>query len=140
MESSRRPGRGRGRRSRGDRFRQAEDTGALRKPQFKKVEDIEPEMQGVNLKLKVAGPNNRGEVLMGDDSGTVVVIVNDSSLHARISEGTDVYVRNGFVEMKDDAFIRLAVNEWGKIQLADERFDFVVKRNNNISDIEYTVE
>ena len=140
MESSERPHRGRGRRGRGREMRQVDESASLRKPQFKKIADIEPEMTGINLKLKVAGPNNRGEVLMGDETGTVIVIVNDASIHNKFTEGTDVFVRNGFVEMKHDAFIRLVTNEWGKVQIAEERFDFVVKKSNNISDVEYTVE
>ena len=140
MESSRRPNRGRGRRGRGQATRQVDESAPLRKPEFKKVGDIEPEMTGINLKLKVAGPNVRGEVLMGDETGAVIVIVNDASVHSKLTEGTDVLVRNGFVEMKDDAFIRLVTNQWGKVQVAEERLEFVVKKSNNISDIEYTVE
>lgn len=132
-------GRGRGRRS-GRRPRDSGQPAQVRKPVFKKVEDIEPEMTGINAKLLVVSSGNRGEFIMGDDSGTVVVIVNDVGLSSKLTEGTSVIVRNGFVEMKEDSFIRLATNEWGKVQISDERWDFVVKKNNNISEIEYTVE
>lgn len=131
--------RGRGRRS--PRAPRSSDYSApVRKPSFKKVEDIEPEMTGVNVKLLVVGTANRGEFIMGDDTGTVVVIVNNPELSARLAEGTSVVVRNGYVQMKEDSFIRLVTNEWGKVQVSDERWDFAVKKNNNISEIEYTVE
>jgi len=97
-------------------------------------------MTGVNVKLLVVGTANRGEFIMGDDTGTVVVIVNNPELSARLAEGTSVVVRNGYVQMKGDSFIRLVTNEWGKVQVSDERWDFAVKKNNNISEIEYTVE
>lgn len=131
--------RGRGRRS-PRAPRSSEHSAPVRKPAFKKVEDIEPEMTGINVKLSVVGTVNRGEFLMGDDTGTVVVIVNNAEVSGRLVEGTSVVVRNGFVEMKEDSFIRLVTNEWGKVQVSDERWDFVVKKNNNISEIEYTVE
>lgn len=143
MESNRRGrGRGRERRSRG-RFSQGypEDI-QPRKPAFKCVEDICPEMTGLNLKLKVASTRTESsnEFLMGDHTGNVIVKLNNASLIPRLQEGTSVYIRNGFVEMKNDAFIRLTVNDWGKIDLADENFDFIVKKGTNISEVEYTIE
>ena len=112
------------------------------RPSFKQVHDISPEMTGVNLKLKVAGPvlERSPEVLMGDDTGSVVVLVHNPTLRARLREGSSVVVRNAYVEMKSDAFIRITTNEWGKIDLAEEELPFSVKRGNNISEVEYTIE
>ncbi|OMJ82654.1 hypothetical protein SteCoe_16576 [Stentor coeruleus] len=145
MESNRR-GRGRGRnrgfRDRGGRRGDFSHSVEVRKPIFKTVEEICPEMGGINIKLKVItlGSNNNREVLMGDNTGSVIVFVNDNSLLQQLRDDTSVYVRNGFVEMKNDAFIRLKTNEWGKIEVAQENFDFIVKKGNNISEVEYTIE
>ena len=112
------------------------------KPIFKQVSDICPEMTGVNIRLKVVGAvlDRSPEVLMGDDTGSVVVIVHNPSFRARLHEGSSVIVRNAYVEMKSDAFIRITTNEWGKIEVAEEDLPFTVKRGNNISEVEYTIE
>ncbi|OMJ76362.1 hypothetical protein SteCoe_24304 [Stentor coeruleus] len=143
MEPNRR-GRGRNRRfrDRGGRGGDFSHSVEVRKPAFKTVEEISPEMIGINIKLKVIflGSNNNREVLMGDNTGSVIVLVYDNSLLQQLRENTSVYVRNGFVEMKNDAFIRLKTNEWGKIEIAEDNFDFIVKKGNNISEVEYTIE
>lgn len=111
------------------------------KPVFKQVFDISPEMTGVNIKLKVvSSTSERKEFLMGDDTGSVIVVVNNENVLQRLREGSSVILRNGFVEMKSDAFIRITTNEWGKISVSDEDFTFTVKKGNNISEVEYTIE
>lgn len=145
MESNRR-GRGRGRnndfRGRGRRGGNFVQEFEVRKPSFKTVEEISPEMTGVNIKLKVITPGSSSnhEVLMGDSTGSVIVVVHQDSILQSLRENTSVFVRNAFVEMKNDAFIRLKINEWGKIEVAEENFDFIVKKGNNISEVEYTIE
>lgn len=146
MESDRRGRRGhrdhRGRRGRGrGRPYGTYDDIQVRKPEYKHVEDICPELTGVNIRLKVSGnPGSANEVLMGDQTGNLVVEVENLELRSRLREGASVYVRNGYVKMKNDAFIRLSVNEWGKFEVSEEPFDFVVKKGNNISEVEYTIE
>lgn len=145
MESNRR---GRGRdsnrrfRDRGSRRGDFSNSVEVHKPIFKTVEEICPEMTGINIKLKVIslGSNNDREVLMGDNTGRVIVVVYDNSLRQQLRVDTSVYVRNGYVEMKNDAFIRLKTNEWGKIDIAEDNLDFIVKKGNNISEVEYTIE
>ena len=144
MESENRRSRGRGRRGYQNQYRSRgafEQDQPLRKPTFKKVSDISPEMTGVNIKLKVVSrPQNSNEVLMGDDTGNVVVVVKKESLLQSLVEGAFVIVRNGFVHMKDDTFIQLTTNEWGKVEVSPEPFDFSVSKGNNISEVEYAIE
>ena len=112
------------------------------KPTFKQVSDICPEMIGINIKLKVVSlrSDSPNEVYMGDETGTVIVIVAKEEILRRLHEGSSIIVRNGYVQMKQDAFIRLVINEWGKISISDEEFSFTPKKGNNISEVEYTIE
>jgi hypothetical protein len=114
----------------------------LKKPSFSKVSQIIPEMTGINLKLKVTKIDNAApsEVLMGDDTGSVLVIVNKQAVFNRLQEGSSVFIRNGFVEMKQDTYIQITTNEWGKIEISEETFEFEVKKGNNISEVEYAIE
>ena len=136
------------RRPRGARYREGRsnfgDSSQIRqsKPNFTAVRDIGPEDRGLNVKLKMVSTINerKKEVLMGDNTGCVIVIVNSDSVYARLSEGVPVIVRNGFVEMKEDTYIRMVTNEWGKIEISNEDFNFNVKKENNISEVEYTLE
>ena len=146
MESDRRGRRGRGRSNfRGQRRENYYDRNTysneihVSKPSFKQVSDISPEMTGINIKLKVVSQNNN-EVLMGDDTGSVTVLVYNEELFRRFHEGSSVILRNAYVTMKNDAFIRITTNEWGKISISDEEFSFNVKKGNNISEVEYTIE
>jgi hypothetical protein len=113
----------------------------LKKPSFRLVEEVCPEMTGINIRLKVQSQKAEKEFLMGDNTGSVIVVVNnDAAPFGNMREGASVIIRNAFVVMKSDAFINLTVNEWGKVELAAEAFDFTVKKGNNISDVEYTIE
>lgn len=53
-----------------------------------------------------------------------------------MKEGSTVTLRNAKIDMFKGS-MRLAVDKWGRIDIAEEPADFAVKEDNNLSLIEY---
>ncbi|XP_057949241.1 uncharacterized protein At4g28440-like [Malania oleifera] len=122
----------------------------LRKPVFTKVEQLKPGTSGHTLTLKVltatsvlqkgrsVSPHLRqtriSECLVGDETGTIVFTARNDQVDLMKPDAT-VIVRNAKIDMFKGS-MRLAVDKWGRVELADPA-KFVVKEDNNLSLVEY---
>merc|ERR1711920_902857 len=78
----------------------------LRKPKFSKVNKLNPLSKGMNLYLKVVkapegieGSADVKEVLVGDDTGVVMLSIREASHVAACAEGSLIKVQNSYVKM-----------------------------------------
>lgn len=117
----------------------------LKKAKFDKVSSLNPDSKGLNLKVKVVEAPEKidvkgkefYEVLVGDESGTVVMSLRDNQKEM-CTEGSVLAVRNAAVRMVQ-GHIRLLVDKWGKVEpLEGETMDEVLKdKDKNVSATEY---
>ncbi|KAH6764255.1 Nucleic acid-binding [Perilla frutescens var. hirtella] len=128
------------------------DNGArgLRKPVFVKVDTLKPGTNGHTMVVKVvnsttvlqkgaaASPHLRNtriaECLVGDDTASILFTARNDQVDL-MQPGTSVILRNAKIDMFKGT-MRLAVDKWGRIEVA-EPATFVVKEDNNLSLIEY---
>ena len=69
-------------------------------------------MRCINLKLKIIEiDQNRNCALMGDNTGTVEIVIPTEGLLRTLSIGNIVFIRNSFVEMTEEDYIRLKIND-----------------------------
>ncbi|KAI4339332.1 hypothetical protein MLD38_024288 [Melastoma candidum] len=115
----------------------------LAKPSFKKVSELRPLDNGVNLTVKVLDakavvPRGRQmrttECLVGDETGIIVFVARNDQVDL-MKEGNTVTLRNAKIEMFKGS-MRLAVDKWGRIEVS-EPGDLTVKEDNNLSLIEF---
>uniref|UniRef100_A0A2P2IZY7 Uncharacterized protein MANES_13G142800 n=1 Tax=Rhizophora mucronata TaxID=61149 RepID=A0A2P2IZY7_RHIMU len=127
-----------------------------RKPLFIKVEDLKPGTSGHNLIVKVVNskaipppkarrgpaslsqrplrPSRINECLVGDETGTIIFTARNEQVDI-VKAGTTIILRNAKIDMFKGS-MRLAVDKWGRIEVA-EPANFVVKESNNLSLVEY---
>mmetsp|Transcript_45175 Transcript_45175/g.107509 ORF Transcript_45175/g.107509 Transcript_45175/m.107509 type:complete len:492 (-) Transcript_45175:120-1595(-) len=115
----------------------------VRKANFQKVDNVNPGSKGLNLEVKVVSvtPNTQTSApsctaVVGDASGVANFVGKGEAQVAMITEGTSLVLRNASVKMVQ-GYITLQVDKWGKMQKAEESFDFAPKTENNISSVEY---
>ncbi|KAL2903233.1 hypothetical protein RDABS01_001943 [Bienertia sinuspersici] len=129
----------------------AEQNQGMRKPVFTKVEQLRPGTSGHNLIVKVVdsklvmqrgrsdGPQVRqmklAECLVGDETGMIIFTARNDQVE-KMKAGTTVTLRNAKIDMFKGS-MRLAVDKWGLVEVAQEPADFTVKESNNLSLIEY---
>ncbi|KAK8987650.1 hypothetical protein V6N11_027395 [Hibiscus sabdariffa] len=122
----------------------------LRKPVFTKVDQLRPGTSGHTLTVKVVstkmvlqkgradGPQVRqmriAECLVGDETGMIIFTARNDQVDL-MKEGATVTFRNAKIDMFKGS-MRLAVDKWGRIEVA-EPASFSVKEDNNLSLIEY---
>ncbi|KAL0353057.1 UNVERIFIED_CONTAM: hypothetical protein Scaly_1296000 [Sesamum calycinum] len=126
----------------------------LRKPVFVKVDALKPGTNGHTLIVKVVnsntvlnkkprnptfrGPQNQNtriaECLVGDETGTILFTARNEQVEL-MKPGNTVILRNAKIDMFKGS-MRLAVDKWGRIEVA-EPAKFVVKEDNNLSLVEY---
>ncbi|KAG6393712.1 hypothetical protein SASPL_144279 [Salvia splendens] len=126
----------------------------LRKPVFVKVDSLKPGTNGHTLTVKVVtaetvlnkkprNPTFRGaqnqntkiaECLVGDDTGTILFTARNDQVEM-MKPGNTVVLRNAKIDMFKGS-MRLAVDKWGRIEVAEPE-KFVVKEDNNLSLVEY---
>ncbi|XP_022930657.1 uncharacterized protein At4g28440-like [Cucurbita moschata] len=129
---------------------------AKRKPVFIKVEDLKPGSSGHTLTVKVVSSKNvkvvnKGgrsamptarpqqltrisECLVGDETGSIVFTARNDQVDL-MKPGNTVTLRNAKIDMFKGS-MRLAVDKWGRIEVA-EPADFEVIEDNNLSLVEY---
>ncbi|XP_008782440.1 uncharacterized protein At4g28440-like [Phoenix dactylifera] len=128
----------------------AESKPGLRKPVFTKVDQLRPGTTGHTLTVKVVdskmvlqkgrpdGPQVRrmriAECLVGDETGMIVFTARNEQVDL-MKPGTTVILRNAKIDMFKGS-MRLAVDKWGRVEVADPA-DFTVKEDNNLSLVEY---
>lgn len=118
----------------------------LRKPKWGKVEKLQPEAKGVNLMLKcvsiseVKTERDDGskiwEAVCGDETGVITIQLKDEALVAICKEGASLRLQNAKVVMFK-GFIRVAIDKWAVLKTADETLDFTVKKEKDVSAVEY---
>ncbi|KAJ4726366.1 Nucleic acid-binding, OB-fold containing protein [Melia azedarach] len=122
----------------------------LRKPVFKKVDQLTPGTKGHTLIVKVLDSNTVlqtgrsvsqhlrrtriAECLVGDDTGTIVFTARNDQVDI-MKPGTTVILRNAKIDMFKGS-MRLAVDKWGRVEVTKPA-NFVVKEDNNLSLVEY---
>jgi replication factor A1 len=134
-------------------IKMAEATSALRKPVFTKVNELRPGTNGHSLNVKVVntkmvmqrgggrpmGPQSRqmriAECLVGDETGIIIFTARNDQVDM-MKEGSVVTLRNAKIDMYKGS-MRLAVDRWGRVEVAEEPTDITVKDDNNLSLIEY---
>nr|AFK38857.1 unknown [Lotus japonicus] len=128
----------------------ADSKPGLRKPVFTKVDQLRPGTSGHTLTLKVVntkmvvqkgradGAQSRqmrlAECLVGDETGMIIFTARNDQVDL-MKEGSTVVMRNAKIDMYKGS-MRLAVDKWGRVEVA-EPASFTVKEDNNLSLIEY---
>ncbi|XP_040986632.1 uncharacterized protein At4g28440-like isoform X2 [Juglans microcarpa x Juglans regia] len=129
---------------------QSDPKPALRKPEFKKVDQLKPGTGGHTLTVKVLTSNTvlaKGrsvsqhlrqtriaECLVGDETGAIVFTARNEQVDL-MQPGATVIIRNAKIDMFKGS-MRLAVDKWGRVEIT-EPANFTVKEDNNLSLIEY---
>ncbi|XP_022764078.1 uncharacterized protein At4g28440-like [Durio zibethinus] len=128
-----------------------------RKPVFVKVEDLNPGTSGHTLIVKVvettpvktsqrpnrsrailsrpAPPARIAECVVGDETGTIIFTARNEQVDV-MKQGATVILRNAKIVMFKRTTMRLAVDQWGLIEVT-EPAKFAVKEDNNLSLVEY---
>ncbi|KAL3142546.1 hypothetical protein ABBQ38_002868 [Trebouxia sp. C0009 RCD-2024] len=117
---------------------------------FTTVDQLRPDTKGHNLVLKVvdakvvldrpggrsgSSPSRVAECLVGDETGMIVFSAKNE--HVDLAKpGEYLVFRNARIDMFRGS-MRLAVNEWGKVEAAEPNQDFQVKVDDNMSLIEF---
>ncbi|PRW33839.1 Nucleic acid- OB-fold [Chlorella sorokiniana] len=118
------------------------------KPVFSGIEALRPDTSGWNLVVKVVDakvvvdkpargplkPQKVAECTVGDASGVVLLTARNEQVEL-MKPGTYVTLRNAKVDMFRGS-MRLAVNQWGKIEPASGH-NFEPKLDNNLSLVEF---
>jgi nucleoside diphosphate kinase len=115
----------------------------LRKAKFHKVGKTNPDSKGVNLLVKcvsapenVEGPEGIKEVLVGDETGTIVLSLRDDTQAAMCKVGALLRVQNASVKMVK-GMIRLVIDKWVAFRPVDKVEFETVDEKNNVSKVEY---
>jgi len=121
-----------------------------RAPVFTTVDQLRPDTTGHNLVLKVVDAKvvvNRStgragssaskvaECLVGDETGVIVFAARNEQVDTS-TPGSYIVLRNARIDMFRGS-MRLAVNQWGKVEEAEPNQDFQVKMEDNMSLIEF---
>jgi len=120
----------------------------LKPATFVKAESLRPGTHGHNLKVKVVNSSivvektrtdgtkiRIAECLLGDETGCVILTARNEQIDL-VQPGKTVLLRNSKIIMYK-GFMRLAVDKWGKVELASKPETFEVFTTNNLSAVEY---
>lgn len=115
----------------------------LRKPKFGQVAKTKPMQKGLNFFLKVvkdpeqvADGGEIKEVLCGDDTGCIVLSLRSDAHVALCKKGAAIRVQNAHVRMVK-GYMRLTVDKWAALKVADSLDFEKVNETNNVSKEEY---
>jgi len=117
----------------------------LRQPGFTDVQDLEPELSGFNLKVKLTSLEvvvdkklsdgsryARGLGIIADPTAAVVFVAKNEQVD--LQAGKSYIFRNAKITMFK-GWIRVEIGEWGKVDPIDE--DITAKTTKNVSKTEY---
>jgi len=119
----------------------------LKEAEFKKIEEINPNDVGINLKLSVCKVENLltkvkddvstkvADVLVGDETGMIKMRVRGDYVDAVSKVHNQITVRNGFINMIK-SHMRLQIDSFGKISIEKNNI-VLVNTENNLSNVEY---
>ncbi|KAK9788294.1 hypothetical protein WJX73_003282 [Symbiochloris irregularis] len=115
-----------------------------RQPVFVSCDKLRPDTRGHNLKVKVVEANQLAvrpgktsrlsECLVGDETATIILTARNDQVDL-CKPGACLIVRNAKIDMFRTS-MRLAVDQWGKVELASE-LDITPNVDNNLSNIEF---
>jgi len=104
----------------------------LKKPVFSKVAEIDPNARGLNLVLKCTQVQGC-EAKIVDETGVVNLrLKNDQKCQV----GDTLILRNARVSMFEGR-LRLEIDKWGKMGIAEFPANFHVKSSFDVSAVEY---
>jgi len=117
----------------------------VRQSEYTNIEDLEPEISGFNLKVKLVSLEivcdktlsdgtryARGLAIIADPTAAVVFVAKDEQVD--LTPGLSYSIRNAKVTMFK-GWIRIEVGEWGKIDTINE--EITPKTTKNVSKTEY---
>jgi nucleoside diphosphate kinase len=114
----------------------------LRKAKFHKVGKLDPEQKGVNFVLKcVSAPvavegEEIKEVTCGDDTGSIILSIRSDAQVKLCEVGAAIRIQNAHVKMVK-GYMRLVVDKWATMKVADSVDFETVDEKNNMSKVEY---
>ncbi|MCC6013656.1 MAG: single-stranded DNA-binding protein [Candidatus Verstraetearchaeota archaeon] len=107
----------------------------------KKIEELSPGSRGINLLVKVLEVNpskevktkdgkthNVAEVLVGDETGCVILSLWDENIE-KVKVGQTISIKNGYVSLFKGS-IRLNIGRYGKLEVSTEDLPYINKENN----------
>eukprot|EP01119_Soliformovum_irregulare_P009951 TRINITY_DN23_c1_g1_i1.p1 TRINITY_DN23_c1_g1~~TRINITY_DN23_c1_g1_i1.p1 ORF type:complete len:134 (-),score=14.67 TRINITY_DN23_c1_g1_i1:45-446(-) len=127
-----------------------EEKRALRPAVFTTVDQLRPGTHGHNLVLKVVSSSvvvektrtdgtkiRIAECFVGDSTGVIIMTARNEQIDL-VQGGQTIIVRNSKIDMFK-GFMRLAVDKWGKVELAKEpaKFEVPTSPDKNLSIVEY---
>jgi hypothetical protein len=71
-----------------------------------------------HLRFKNGREEKGWEVLVGDQSGSILLTLTEESIISQIRSGTSITLRNALIYMHENKYMRVAINKWGKIDLS----------------------
>lgn len=115
----------------------------LKKPKFGKVKAMNPDSKHLNLMLKcvkcedisVEG-SKLWEATLGDETGIVKFTLRNAGHAALCKAGASLRVQNAHVQMYK-GFIRVVVDKWAVLKVADAEHDFEPNGDKDVSATEY---
>jgi len=113
----------------------------LKKPKFVKVATVMPEAKSLNIMLKclkctpIQGAE-LWEVVCGDETGVVTFSLRSKELVDICTPGASLRVQNAKSIMVK-GFIRIIVDKWAVLKIAEKPLDFEVNTAHDISAVEY---
>lgn len=119
-----------------------------RKPVFTTVDQLRPQTKGHNLTVKVleakvvlsrprgpkGSPLRVAECIVGDETGVIVFTARNEQVDVA-TVGAYMVLRNAKIDMFRGS-MRLVVDQWGKVEPAEEE-SFEPLTTNNLSLVEY---
>lgn len=112
-----------------------------RKPKWMKVKGLRPDSRGVNLFVKVVlvkdvvEDGTLKEVVVGDETATVILRARGPQVDT-CQPGAILRIQNALIVMFK-GFMRLEVNKWGVMKVADEMKELDVNEKTSVSEVEY---
>jgi len=117
----------------------------IRQPEYTRIDKLEPEMSGFNLKVKLVSLEivvdkhlsdgsryARALGIIGDTTASVVFVAKNDQVDLKV--GLSYTFRNAKITMFN-GWIRVEIGEWGKIESINE--EIIPKTNKNVSKTEY---
>jgi len=113
----------------------------LKKAVFKKVKDVDPEAKNFNIMMKCINCKEVDglkvwEAVCGDETGVVTLSLHTKEQADLCTPGASVRIQNAKVIMVK-GHIRLAIDKWAVIKIADAPLDVQVNTENDRSATEY---
>ncbi|KAJ5070182.1 hypothetical protein M0811_11211 [Anaeramoeba ignava] len=122
---------------------------SLIKPTFIKIDQLEPQLKGVNVIVKILekkivldrtdilGVHTKlAECLVGDETGCILVVLKNEQID-KVNVNNIAVIRNAEVKVYK-GFVKIYISVFGKIEFAsDQNAISSINQENNLSEIEW---